>query len=83
MKLKEWRLTRELTLAEMASALEIENARTYQRYEDGENRTDAPLVERIIAFTGGSVSLDDLHAQRLDWLRANRPEAFGRREAAE
>ncbi|MFK0330678.1 helix-turn-helix domain-containing protein [Rhizobium sp. NPDC090275] len=74
--MKEWRLTQELTLAEMAAALSIENARTYQRYEDGENRPDAPIVERIIALTTGVVTLDDLHLQRLDWLRNKRPDAF-------
>ncbi|WP_019279697.1 helix-turn-helix domain-containing protein [Rhizobium grahamii] len=76
MRLKLWRQTHEHTLAEMAGILAIENARTYQRYEDGENRADAPLVERILAATEGAVSLDDLHQQRLDWLRANKPEAF-------
>ena len=84
MKLKEWRLTQKHTLAKMADALLIENARTYQRYEEGENRIDAPLAERIMTFTSGAVSLQDLHDQRVSWLRDNRPAVFADvREAAE
>lgn len=74
-----------MTMAEAASRFGVEGARTYQRYETGENRPDAPLVEIILAVTGGAVALDDLHQQRLDWLKANRPEVFASRiqEAAE
>ena len=58
--------------------------RTYQRYEEGENRIDAPLAERIMTFTSGAVSLQDLHDQRVSWLRDNRPAVFADvREAAE
>jgi transcriptional regulator with XRE-family HTH domain len=86
MNLKQWRLTRELTMAEASVLLGLESARTYQRYETGENRPDAPLVEKIMSVTDGGVMLEDLHRQRLDWLKENKPEAFdphGRLEAAE
>jgi transcriptional regulator with XRE-family HTH domain len=84
MMLKQWRLSRGYTLSEAAGLLAIENARTYQRYEEGENRPDAPIVERILATTSGEVTLDDMHALRIQWLRANKPEIAGAAlEAAE
>lgn len=73
MKLKEWRLTRNMTLAEAAATLGMPGknpSRTYQRYESGEKRPDAPLVEAIIAMTGGAVTVEDMHRARLDWLAA-------------
>lgn len=83
MLLKEWRLTRDKTLGEMAALLGIENARTYQRYEDGENRADAHIVERIRSVTNNDVGVIDIHAQRLEWLRANRPDLFPESTPAE
>lgn len=76
MRLREWRLTHKLTLAGCAEMLGVGHARNFQKYETGENRPDAPMVERIVVMTGGVVALDDIHAQRLDWLREHKPEAF-------
>lgn len=76
MHLKKWRLTQTLSMAEAAQRMGLESARTYHRYESGENRPDAPLVERILSVTEGAVTVQDLHQQRLDWLRENKPEAF-------
>lgn len=75
-------------MAEAATRLGVSDARTYQRYEIGENRPDAPLVERIRAVSRGMVTLEDLHRQRLDWLKSNKPKAVadllgGMAEAAE
>ncbi|MFN3833756.1 MAG: hypothetical protein ACK4SQ_16140 [Allorhizobium sp.] len=61
-------------MAKAASLLALDSARAYQRYETGENRPDAHVVERIIHVSGGAVTLDDLHQQRLSWLRVNRPD---------
>lgn len=66
----------------MAALLSIENARTYQRYEDGENRADAHIVVRISDLTGCAVGATDMHDQRIDWLRENRPELFDEEDAA-
>ncbi|MCF7646874.1 helix-turn-helix domain-containing protein [Pseudochrobactrum asaccharolyticum] len=76
MDLKKWRLTQQLTLSECADRLRLVNARTYQRYETGENRTDADIAERILAMTKGQVTVGDLHQMRLDWLRGHRPDKF-------
>lgn len=85
MNLNQWRQTRDMTMKEASILLGLESARTYQRYETGENRPDAPLIERIMAATDGAVTLADLHRQRLEWLRENKPEVFARNamEAAE
>ncbi|MEI2299315.1 hypothetical protein [Ensifer sp. MJa1] len=64
-------------MAEAAMLLSIESARTYQRYELGENRPDAPIMERIRIATSGEVTLEAMHALRLQWLRANKPETAG------
>lgn len=62
-------------MAEAALLLSIESARTYQRYELGENRPDAPIMERIRVATSGEVTLEAMHTLRLHWLRTNKPEA--------
>lgn len=75
MTLHDWRLMRNMTVAAAAEFFGIPNARTYHRYETGENRPDAPLVEHFVKATDGSVTLADMHATRLSWL--------GAKEAAE
>ena len=74
MDMKSWRLAEGLSMAKAASLLTLDSARAYQRYETGENRPDAHVVERIIQVSGGAITLNDLHHQRLSWLRANRPD---------
>lgn len=76
MRLKEWRLTREKTLADMATLLRIETPRTYMRYEEGENRADAHIVERIRDLTNNDVGVIDMHNQRLEWLKVHRSDLF-------
>lgn len=56
--------------------LGVGHARNFQKYETGENRPDAPMVDRIVQMTLGAVTLDDIHLQRLEWLREHKPEAF-------
>lgn len=73
MDMKQWRLAKGLSMAQAASLIALENARAYQRYETGENRPDAHVVERIISASEGMVRFEDLHRQRLQWLKANRP----------
>ena len=68
--MKQWRLTQSLTLSNCAEALGCKGARTYQRYEDGMHRADAPLVEAIVTLTGGAVTAQDMHETRLEWLQA-------------
>lgn len=76
--LKTWRLTQEKSQAECALALGLPGgARSFQRLESGESNTDADMVERIARLTGGAVTAADMHAVRLAWLKANRPEKFG------
>ena len=70
MRLKQWRLTQNLTLSNCADVLGCKGARTYQRYEDGMHRMDAPLVEAIVTLTGGAVTAQDMHETRLEWLQA-------------
>jgi len=82
MKLTQWRLTQIKTLTECAVLFGLASARTYQRYETGETRADADLVEIIVRRTGGQVTATDMHATRLDWLKANRPERFGTDEVS-
>jgi len=76
MKLTQWRLTQTKTLTECAALFGLASARTYQRYETGETRADADLVEVIVRRTAGQVTATDMHATRLDWLKVNRPEKF-------
>ena len=71
-------------MGEAAQLLGLGFAASYNRYETGENRPDAPMVERILRITEQVVGLEDLHRQRLDWLRDKRPDLFAlATEAAE
>ena len=75
--LKEWRIESGMTQAECAKALGLlGGARSFQRIEVGETGADADMVERIRLLTSGAVTPNDMHAIRLDWLKANRPEKF-------
>lgn len=71
MNLQEWRTKHGFTLNECAALLGLGSARTYQRYETGENRPSALLTERIVRASNGDVSAQDIHAVRLSWERAN------------
>lgn len=75
--LKEWRINSGMTQAECAKALGLlGGARSFQRIEAGETGADADMVERICILTAGAVTPADMHAVRLNWLKANRPEKF-------
>jgi transcriptional regulator with XRE-family HTH domain len=83
MLFRDWRTAKGLSAAEAARQLGIEGVNpgaTLARIEAGSRQPDADMVERIIAFTAGQVAASDMHAARLAWLRANRPEKF--REAS-
>lgn len=83
MNLRDWRLTHGVTLATAASALGlVGGARSVHRLESGENNSDADMVERIARLTDGAVTAADMHAVRLAWLKANRPEKFDAKFAA-
>ena len=53
------------------------------RWESGAQLPDADMVQRIVDFTGGAVTVVALHRARLEWLRENRPDKFLHTEAAE
>ncbi|NBN62809.1 helix-turn-helix domain-containing protein [Pannonibacter tanglangensis] len=76
MNLKQWRLTQGKTLGDCARHFGLKSARTYQRYETGENRPDADLVDAFVRLSGGAVTALDMHQTRLEWLRMNHPEKF-------
>lgn len=68
-----------MSLAETARALGITGVNpggTLARIEVGSRQPDADMIERIGRLTEGSVTPEDMHAVRLDWLKANRPEKF-------
>ncbi|PWE58360.1 hypothetical protein DEM27_00045 [Metarhizobium album] len=65
-----------MTLASCALRLGVGHARNFQKYETGENRPDAPMIDRIIEMTGGAVTLQDMHEVRLEWLREHKPDVF-------
>jgi len=81
MKLSAWIEEAGLSVAAAARNLGIEGVnpgRTLDRIASGERQPDADVVARIEAMTGGMVTAGDMHATRLDWLRANRPDRFQR-----
>jgi len=63
------------SLDDLSGALGVHKT-TAMRIELGELPADADVVERIETFTTGLVTAADMHAIRLAWLKANRPEKF-------
>lgn len=76
MELRQWRRTHRISQIDMAKTLGLQSQVTYRRYEVGEHRADAPIVERIVAVTKGQVTAQDMHEVRLEWLRAHKPDAL-------
>lgn len=80
--LRAWRATKSKSLKDVAESLGV-NVTTVARWELGAMLPDADMVERIERLTGSAVTAADMHAVRLTWLKANRPEKFAALEAAE
>lgn len=75
MRLREWRQTQKLTIAQAAERFGIRHARTFQRYETGEILADAPFVAAAEAISEGLVGPSDFYAQRSEFLSKNVLEA--------
>lgn len=73
--LREWRTENGISLAWLAERLSV-RVSTVSRWESGAIPTDADVVDRLESLTGGAVRAADMHAVRLAWLKANRPEKF-------
>lgn len=74
MRLRNWRLENGLKLRELADLLGIGGknpSRSAQRIETGSAPVDAPLADRILEVTSAKVTLEDIHAQRRDWLSSD------------
>jgi len=74
MKLIDWRKHHQKTLTEAALLIGLSGsnpARDLQRFETGERRPSAFIVEAIVAATDGAVSAQDMHECRLSWEREN------------
>jgi DNA-binding transcriptional regulator YdaS (Cro superfamily) len=79
MKLIDWITAEKMSVAAAARAigiLGVNPGRTLDRIATGERQPDADMVARIERLTCGAVTAADMHATRLDWLMANRPEKF-------
>lgn len=69
---REWRLSAGLRLKDVALAAGIGGknpARTYARYESGEQDCPAGVVEAVRKLSDGVVSAEDWHCV---WVEANR-----------
>ena len=79
MNLADWRKEQNQSCLDVAKALGLNGERdgtSVWNWETGRARPDADVVERIEALTSGQVTAHDMHAVRLAWLKANRPEKF-------
>lgn len=79
--LRRWRTENGVSLTWLAQQLSVQLS-TVSRWESGEHLIDADMASRIVALSGGAVSLADIYAIRLAWLKEHRPEKFARPEAA-
>lgn len=79
MHLSDWRKERNLSTLEVARMLGLTGDRdgsSVWNWETGRSRPDADVVHRLERLTDGAVTAADMHAVRLAWLKANRPEKF-------
>jgi transcriptional regulator with XRE-family HTH domain len=70
---KSWRTAQGLSLADLAKKAGISGnnpARTYDRYERGEQACPAEVVEVVKTTSGGAVNAESWHGVRLAHLRA-------------
>ena len=75
MRLRDWRATHKLTIAQAAERFGIQYPRTFHRYETGEILADAPFVRLAAELTEGAVTAADFYDQRADFLKSRLPEA--------
>lgn len=71
MLLKDWRRGRGWSLARLAEELALSGrspSETVRRWETGESRPDADVVDRIGLLTDGVVTPNDMHEARLRHL---------------
>ncbi|HMM73250.1 MAG TPA: helix-turn-helix transcriptional regulator [Rhodocyclaceae bacterium] len=72
MKFREWRISQQLTLKQVADLLGIGHganpSRRVQRIENGESPVDALLADKIVEVTGGQVTLQDQNDTRRQYL---------------
>lgn len=84
MLLAEWRKSQSLSCGEVAAALGDRcDATSVWNWETGRARPDADVTELLIQLSNGNVTPSDMHAARLAWLKANRPEKFHAGEASQ
>ncbi len=72
--LRDWRLAKNLTLADVADDLGITGVkpgRTVQRFETGERAISLEIALDIERITNGEVTPADMDAARQDWLARN------------
>lgn len=72
MKLNDWIAAQKTTYAEFAARIGLTRQAIW-RYGAGERMPDAETVEKIELATGGAVTINDLHASRLAYLRSVDP----------
>lgn len=72
MRPKTWREQAGLTLRDLAGKAGIQGtnpARTYDRYESGEQQCPAEVVEAVLYLSANVVAPADWHAVRIAFLR--------------
>jgi hypothetical protein len=70
MNIRDWRISEKLTVPAILARLDLQvTERTWHRMERGQTPVDADVVERIVAMTGGAVTVQDMHDLRLEFLK--------------
>lgn len=73
---KTWRQEAGLSLAQVAARADIAGvnpARTYDRYEKGEQACPAPVVEVVRTLSAGKVDAESWQTVRLAFLQTQQP----------
>lgn len=69
MTLDEWLSSKNLNSESFGRLLKV-TGQAVRRYRTGERMPDADTCERIFGLTDGNVTVADIHAARIKWLRA-------------
>lgn len=70
--LETWRIREGLSYGALAGLLDKKQATEARRFALGERWPDPDVIDRIVAVTGGAVSVHALHRRRAAWLRKAR-----------
>jgi hypothetical protein len=71
--LEAFRVREGLTYDQLAAGIGVPHASQARRYAMGERWPDPDVMDRVVAYSDGAVSVLAMHIRRTKWVRENKP----------